>query len=210
MSAQEISKILLQHEAVKLSLDPPFTWASGMKTPIYCDNRLIMSFPESREKVINEMVELAKTLDFNVVAGTASSGIPWASWLADRLGLPMVYIRKKPKEYGRNRMMEGKLPDNPKAVVIEDLISTGGSAIHAVDALRESEVVVEDIIAIFTYGLERSMRNAISSHVNYHTLANLDSLLEIAKLEHYLSSEDHKKVITWAKDPEGWYYTYFM
>lgn len=210
MSKEEISRILLKHKAVSLSLDPPFTWASGIKSPIYCDNRLIFSYPESRKVIIEEFKNLLKDIEFDVVAGTASSGIPWASWLAEAFDVPLVYVRKEAKTYGRNQKIEGTMAEGARAVVVEDLISTGGSVINAAQSVRESGGVVTDCVAIFTYALERATRNAKDAELIFHTLDDFPSLIKVAFEENYLSGDDYEKIKNWAKDPEGWYYTYFM
>lgn len=210
MPSHEISRILLKHKAISLSVDPPFTWASGIKSPIYCDNRIILSFPESRSFVIDEFVRVISELKCDVIAGTASSGIPWAAWIADRLEKPLVYVRKATKGHGKTKRIEGTFEKGQQVIVIEDLISTGGSALSAVECVRDEGGVVTDVVAIFTYQLERAERNAKKSQVTFHTLDNFSSLVELARDDDYISSDVYDKVIKWSIDPEGWYYTYFM
>jgi len=209
---REAAEILLKLKAVLLSTDPPFTWASGIRSPIYCDNRLIMSFPEEREKIINYFIEVIteKKLAPEVICGTASSGIPWAAWIARELELPMVYARQNIKKYGAKNQLEGILKPGSKVLVIEDLVSTGGSSVHAAGVVREAEGVVADILSIFTYQLEKADRILEKSKVNLHTITNFNTLIEVAAEKGYLESADREKVLEWSDDPEGWWYTHFM
>lgn len=157
MSQKEIAKVLLRVGAVELSPNDPFTWASGIKSPIYCDNRLTMSDPVGRMDIAKGLAELIRTNypETTVIAGTATAGIPHAAWVADILGLPMVYIRSSAKGHGRSRQIEGKISKDDKAIIVEDLISTGGSSLNAAAALRSEDVEVTGIVSIFTYELKK-------------------------------------------------------
>ena len=154
---EEVAKILLDANAVTLRPSQPFTFTSGIKSPIYCDNRLLMSHPKEREIVIKGFLDILKDKQFDLLAGTATAGIPWCAWLAKELNKPMIFIRSKEKAHGKQNIIEGKLTQGDKVIVIEDLISTGGSSVSAVEAVREAGGIVEDCIAIFTYELEKAI-----------------------------------------------------
>ena len=155
--ASQIASDLLDIKAVYLKPEEPFTWASGIKSPIYCDNRKMIGSVEERNTIIEGFIELLNGLDFDVVAGTATAGIPWAAFIADRINKPMAYIRSKPKDYGAGKQIEGPDVDGKKVVVIEDLISTGGSVIKAVEAVRREGGIVTDVAAIFSYEFAKAV-----------------------------------------------------
>jgi orotate phosphoribosyltransferase len=192
--AKEVAKILLGIKAVTLN------------PPIYCDNRLLMSYPEKRKKIIDHFVEVIRerNLDFDVVAGIASSGIPHAAWLAERLGKPMIYIRKKTKEHGKENLIEGKLEKGQKVIIIEDLISTGGSSVNGVEAVRNQGGVVEHCLAIFTYEMEKAKKNFRNAKCELIALSNFTTLIEIASETNYINPGDKQKILEWNKDPENW------
>lgn len=195
----EIAHALLSIGAVELRPNDPFTWASGIKSPIYCDNRLTMSSPVVRKQIA---VALARSIEdafpeTEVVAGTATAGIPHAAWVSDVLNLPMVYVRSKAKEHGRGNQIEGKLSKGQKVVVIEDLISTGGSSIEAVKALREQGCEVLGVVCIFTYHLKRADDMFEEQGIPYVSLTNFDALIEVATLEKKISDDDKPQLNEW-------------
>ncbi|WP_028561590.1 orotate phosphoribosyltransferase [Paenibacillus pinihumi] len=186
---KEIAKHLLNIEAVALRPNDPFTWTSGIKSPIYCDNRLTMSFPAIRDIVAEGFAALVKELypDADVIAGTATAGIPHAAWVSQKLGLPMIYIRDKAKGHGKQNQIEGKLAAGQKVVVIEDLISTGGSSIKAAQAVAEAGGEVQGVVAIFTYQLARAEEGFREAGIPLATLSNytalIDAALELGKIQ---------------------------
>lgn len=195
----EIAHALLSIGAVELRPNDPFTWSSGIKSPIYCDNRLTMSSPVVRKQIaaaLSRSIEDAFP-ETEVVAGTATAGIPHAAWVSDVLNLPMVYVRSKAKEHGRGNQIEGKLSKGQKVVVIEDLISTGGSSIEAVKALREQGCEVLGVVCIFTYHLKRADDMFEEQGIPYVSLTNFDALIEVATLEKKISDEDKPQLTEW-------------
>jgi orotate phosphoribosyltransferase len=195
----EIAKALLSIGAVELRPKEPFTWASGIKSPIYCDNRLTMSSPVVRKQIAAALARSIQDAFPNteVVAGTATAGIPHAAWVSDVLNLPMVYVRSKAKEHGRGNQIEGKLSKGQKVVVIEDLISTGGSSIEAVKALREQGCEVLGVVCIFTYHLKRADDMFNEQGIPYISLTNFDALIEVATIEKKISDEDRPQLNKW-------------
>ena len=204
--AKEIAKDLLDIKAVFLRPDEPFTWASGIKSPIYCDNRLVMSSPEVREKIAEGFVGSVKENfpDVEVIAGTATAGIPHAAWLAQKLNLPMVYIRSSSKSHGRENKIEGLLKKNQKVVVIEDLISTGGSSLKAVDAVRDSGANVLGVAAIFSYELEKAQKAFEDAGILYYTLTNYPVLLDVALAEGIVREAQLELLNSWRVNPEAY------
>ncbi len=205
--AKRIAETLINIGAVKLSVDPPFTWTSGIKSPIYCDNRMIYSHPEARNFVVEALVHRVKSLHINpdIIAGTATAAIGWAALVADRLQLPFVYVRSKAKEHGTKKRVEGDLSKEKHVVLIEDLISTGGSAISSVEALREEGAsLVTDVVAIFTYEMVSAVERAQEAGVKLHPLATFADLLEVAVEQGRLDADEVSKVSHFARDPQGW------
>ena len=211
MEKISIAESLLKINAVSLSLNPPFTWVSGIKSPIYCDNRLFISFVEERRKVVDAFIKKIKDsgLDFNVVAGTATSAIPFAAWISEKLSLPMVYVRAEKKQHGRGKSVEGKLNKGGKVIVIEDLISTGKSSVQVVKNLREEGGEVVGVFSIFSYQFKKAEDNFKSVGLNYVSLENIESLLKHAVEKGYLSKRDADMINEFRKDPENWYSTFF-
>lgn len=197
----EIAQVLLKVGAVELSPDEPYTWASGIESPIYCDNRLTMSDPVGRKKIAEGLAELIRTHypETTVIAGTATAGIPHAAWVADILQLPMVYIRSKAKEHGRSRQIEGKVKTTDKAIIIEDLISTGGSSLTAAAALRAENVAVVGIVAIFTYELTTATEAFAKEGLTYHSLTDFAALTEAAKKTGAISEDSNDSLLDWHK-----------
>ena len=203
-----IAKDLLDIKAVFLRPNEPFTWASGIKSPIYCDNRLTLSYPNVRKDIENGLAKLIKDnfSDANCLMGTATAGIAHAALVADILDLPMGYVRGGAKSHGRNNRIEGKVEPGMKVVVVEDLISTGGSSLECVEALREAGCEVIGLIAIFTYGLPKATTNFEAANCKYATLTDYDTLIEVAKQNNYIKDVDMEKLKAWKKDPndESW------
>lgn len=202
---QTIAKHLLEIKAVYLQPNEPFTWSSGMKSPIYCDNRLTLSFPEIRTQIAEGLSSLIKEhfSDVDVIAGTATAGIPHAAWVSDKLNLPMCYVRSKAKGHGKGNQIEGQVMENQKVVVVEDLISTGGSAITAVEALRASGCEVLGIVSIFTYGLTVGTKKLSEANIEAKSLCDFDTLIEVAAKEGYVSEQDLNKLKMWRENPSS-------
>lgn len=198
-----IAKDLLSIKAVFLKPADPFTWASGIKSPIYCDNRLTLSFPKVREDVENGLAKTVKEKfpEAEVIMGTSTAGIAHAAITATILGLPMGYVRSGHKDHGRQNQIEGKIEKGQKVVVIEDLISTGGSVIEVVDVLREAGADVLGIVSIFTYGLQKGLDRLKEANVVNYSLSNFDTLSETAAEEGYISEGDIKKLKAFQQNP---------
>ncbi len=203
---KEIARSLVEIEAVSLRIDPPFTWASGRLSPIYCDNRLLMSYPSKRELVAKGFARIIETMGFkpDVIAGTATAGIPHAAWLANLMNLPMAYVRGGAKKHGKGNQVEGKLERGQKVVLVEDLISTGGSSLEAATALVDHGADLLGVVAIFTYGLEKARTRFEEARIPLATLTNFDVLLEQG-LEMGILTPASKAIISeWKKDPGAW------
>lgn len=200
---QMIAKDLLSIRAVFLRPDEPFTWASGIKSPIYCDNRLTLSYPAVREDVENGLAKLVKTYypDAEVLMGTSTAGVAHAAITATILDMPMGYVRSGHKDHGRQNQIEGKLEPGQKVVVIEDLISTGGSVLEVVDVLREAGAEVLGIASIFTYGLQKGIDRLAEAGVVNHSLSNFDVLAEVAAEEGYIGASDIAKLKAFRQNP---------
>ncbi|MBO5413546.1 MAG: orotate phosphoribosyltransferase [Clostridia bacterium] len=205
---REIAKSLLSIEAIFLRPEEPFTWASGIKSPIYCDNRLTLTAPEVRTKVENGLAELVKKYypDAEVLMGTSTAGIAHAAITADKLNLPMGYVRASSKDHGRQNQIEGKLEKGQKVVVIEDLISTGGSVIDVVNVLREAGAEVLGIASLFTYNMEKSKQRLAEANVKNVSLSNFDVMVKVAAEEGYIKDEDIQRLIDFRNNPsdESW------
>lgn len=199
----EIAKHLLSIDAVTLRPKQPFTWSSGIKSPIYCDNRLTMSYPDIRRAIANGFATIIKAhyADAEVIAGTSTAGIPHAAWVAELLDLPMIYIRDKAKGHGKENLIEGAIPTNKKVVVIEDLISTGGSSLKAAQAVREAGGEVLGVAAIFTYQLEIADEKFAELQLPLHTLSNYEALVDVAVQIGVLAAEDVSLMASWRKNP---------
>ncbi|MEK5497079.1 orotate phosphoribosyltransferase [Bacillus sp. FSL M8-0077] len=204
----KIAKHLLQIKAVSLKPDEPFTWASGIKSPIYCDNRLTLSYPEVRGDIAEGLKDLILTHfeGAEVVAGTATAGIPHAALAADRLNVPMCYVRSKPKAHGKGNQIEGAISPGQKVVVVEDLISTGGSVLEVVAALEEEGCDVLGVAAIFTYGLPKATAAFQEKNIPYVTLTDYDTLTEVALELKAIEPSAMNKLKRWRQDPssESW------
>lgn len=205
---QRIAEFLLDTGAVKVETKNPFTWTSGLKAPIYCDNRMLFSHPSARRFITDALVQRVRTLHIpaDVIAGTATAAIGWAALVADRLDLPFVYVRPKAKEHGAKKRVEGELRPGKDVVVVEDLISTGGSAMETVKALREEgKAVVSDVVAIFSYELISSREGALVHGVKLHPLATVRTLIEVGSQQGRFSDEDVSSLERFIEDPEEWF-----
>ncbi|WP_439644840.1 orotate phosphoribosyltransferase [Aneurinibacillus tyrosinisolvens] len=201
---KEIAGKLLEINAVALQPDEPFTWTSGIKSPIYCDNRLTMSYPEVRKFIYQSFARRIREQypDAQVIAGTATAGIPHAAWVAEELNLPMVYVRSKPKAHGKGNQIEGKLAAGEKVIVIEDLISTGGSSIEAARAVQEAGGDVLAVLAIFSYQFPAADRAFAEAGIPYQTLSNYTALLEAAEKKGHIRPDQLERLAAWRENPE--------
>lgn len=190
--ATQIAADLLDIKAVYLKPEDPFTWASGIKSPIYTDNRITLSYPETRDLIENGFVETIKEQfpEVEVIAGTATAGIPHGAIIADKMGLPFSYIRSKPKDHGAGNQIEGRVVKGQKMVIIEDLISTGGSVLDAVKAAKEAGLEVLGVVAIFTYELPKATANFDQAGVKLVTLSNYSELIKVAKVKGYITADE--------------------
>ncbi len=203
---QSIAKDLLEIEAVFLNPSDPFTWASGIKSPIYCDNRITMSYPKVRKEIAKGLASKIKEAfpEVQVIAGTATAGIPHAAWVAEILDLPMVYIRSKAKDHGKGNQIEGRIVEGQKMVVIEDLISTGGSVLEAAEAAKREGADILGVAAIFTYELPKGKANFEKAEIPLMTLTNYSVLIEAALEDRYIDEQELNLLKEWKKDPENW------
>ena len=205
-SATSFAEKLLTAEAVRLQPEQPFTWASGWHSPIYCDNRRLLSFPDIRTFVKDELAALVRTnfADADVVAGVATGAIAMGAMVADVLGLPFVYVRPKPKDHGMGNQIEGRLPENARVIVVEDLISTGGSSLKAVEALRKAGAQVEGMVASFTYGFPVAQEAFQAAAVKLHTLSDYDHVLQAAVKCGYITPDQQSVLAAWRQNPAEW------
>lgn len=204
--AYKVAEFLLQIKAVKLQPENPFTWASGLKSPIYCDNRKTLSYPQIRTYIRQHFVEkinehFAKP---DVIAGVATGGIAQGALVAQEMGLPFVYVRSEAKKHGMTNMIEGDVESGQNVVVVEDLISTGGSSLKAVRALREKGCVVKGMAAIFTYGFDEAVENFKMEKCALETLTNYHTLIDAALQKEYISEKDVKSLQKWRENPSTW------
>ena len=201
-----IAESLLEIKAVTLRPNEPFTWASGIISPIYCDNRLTLSYPKIRRNIASGLAEIIKEQfpDTELVAGTATAGIPHAAWVSEELNLPMCYVRSKAKGHGKGNQIEGKAEKGQKVVVVEDLISTGGSVITAVEALREAGCEVLGVVSIFTYQLENGFELMRKADITAFSLTDFSTLVEVASEKGYIEQKDWEKLMEWRKNPAEW------
>ncbi len=201
----EVARNLLEIKAVKLSPNEPFTWASGMLSPIYCDNRVALSHPGVRTFLKNALATKSRTFaEFDVVAGVAMAGVPHGALLADVLEKPFVYVRSSAKDHGRRNQIEGELKPGQRVLVVEDLISTGGSCLLAVDALRELGAEVVGVLAIFQYGFTKADTAFAEKGVDFQTLTNYDALVQEAVRTGYVSESDLNTLKKWRENPDAW------
>jgi len=205
-TAKKTAELLLQINAIKLNPKNPFTWASGWKSPIYCDNRITLSFPPIRNYIREEFSKLIEK-EFgkpDVIAGVATGAIGIGMLVAEYMGLPFVYVRPEAKKHGRQNQIEGFLQKGQNVVVVEDLISTGNSSLMAVEALKEAGANVKGMVAIFTYGFDLSVDNFKKANVNLYTLGNYETLLDLAVAKKYITEEEQETLKEWSKSPSTW------
>ena len=205
-TAKKTAELLLQINAIKLKPENPFSWASGWKSPIYCDNRIILSFPMIRNYVRQEMAKQVESLygKPDVIAGVATGAIGIGMLVAEQLGLPFIYVRPEPKSHGRQNQIEGYLEPNQNVVVIEDLISTGKSSLNAVNALQESGANIKGMVAIFTYGFQVATENFAQNDIELHTLSDYDHLIQQASDTNYIKEEQLQTLMEWKSNPAAW------
>ncbi len=201
-----VAEKLLQVNAIKLNPAQPFTWASGWKSPIYCDNRKVLSFPYIREFIKSEMcnVVFEKFPEADMLAGVATAGIAWGAMAADQLKLPYIYVRPKPKEHGLGNQIEGFYEKGQRVVVIEDLISTGKSSLQVVEVLKREGLIVEGMVSIFTYGFDVADKAFLDAGVPYQSLTNYASLIEAAMEKGLITAEQQDTLLNWRKNPSEW------
>ena len=199
-----ISEALLETNAVQLNVKNPFTFVSGIKSPIYCDNRYIIGFPKYRKIIVNAFIDILKNKDFDIIAGTATAGIPWASFIANELDKPLCYIRAEKKEHGKGKQIEGAECKDKKLILIEDLISTGLSSIKAFEAAKEEGAIGLEIISIFSYEFEKASKNFENVKIKFSSLSDFSTLIKIAKDKKFISEEDFQIAVEWNKNPEEW------
>ncbi|MGB5668653.1 MAG: orotate phosphoribosyltransferase [Maribacter sp.] len=205
-TAKKTAELLLQINAIKLKPENPFTWASGWKSPIYCDNRIILSFPIIRNYVREEMAKQVETLygKPDVIAGVATGAIGVGALVADYMGLPFIYVRPEPKSHGRQNQIEGYLEPNQTVVVIEDLISTGKSSLNAVEALVSAGANIKGMLAIFTYGFDIATENFDKKDLDLHTLSDYGHLIQQAVETGYIKDEQLNTLMEWRSNPSQW------
>ncbi len=201
-----VAEKLIQVEAVKLRPDEPFTWASGWKSPIYCDNRKVLGYPYIREFIKSELcnVIFSEFPDADLLAGVATAGIAWGAMAADQLKLPYIYVRPKPKDHGLGNQIEGHFEPGKKVLVIEDLISTGKSSLQVVDVLRQAGMHIEGMVSIFTYGFSVADQAFTDAGVKYVSLTNYAALIDIAIEKGIVTEEQQELLLQWRHDPAGW------
>jgi orotate phosphoribosyltransferase len=197
--AQVIAQLLLKEKAVFLRPQDPFTWTSGIKSPVYCDNRLLISTVHSRNTIVKAFCEDIRPLNVDAIAGTATAGIPWAAWIAMELNLPMVYIRGSAKDHGRKNAIEGSLPAGSSVVLIEDLISTGKSSIAAALHLRAAEIEIKQVMSIFSYDFMQARDAFSEAKLPMTSLSTFEVLAQVAYDEKMLDTQSLQQVLEWRK-----------
>lgn len=205
-TAEKVSEMLLQIEAIKLNTSKPFTWSSGWKSPIYCDNRLSLSYPEVRQTIKLGLISAIRENFFTAesIAGVATAGIPQGALVAEAMNLPFLYVRPKPKDHGMENLIEGKITKGQKVVVVEDLVSTGGSSLKAVAALRDAGFKVIGMVSIFNYGFDLATRNFYEADVSLISLSDYGHLLTEALKAKYITEEQVTSLKAWRVDPSNW------
>ncbi|GGJ43585.1 orotate phosphoribosyltransferase [Virgibacillus salexigens] len=195
----DITRELLRIQAVQIKTKGYFTWTSGIQSPIYCDNRLTMSYPDVRQKITASFIQLMeeRQLTPDIIAGCATAGIPHAAWLAQELNLPMIYVRSKPKGHGKGNQIEGELAEGKKVLVIEDLISTGGSSIEAAEAIEHAGGTVSAVFSIFTYGLKKATDAFLDSGFSQYSLTGFDQLIEDLRINREINDQEAVELLTW-------------
>lgn len=202
----KIAEFLLQIKAIKLQPTNPFTWASGIVSPIYCDNRITLSYPTIRTYIRQQFTETIQEEfgSVDMISGVATAGIPQGVLVAQELGVPFTYVRASAKEHGRQNLIEGEVVDGQRVVVIEDLVSTGKSSLQAIQALRDAGCNVVGLVSIFSYGLEEAEENFKEAKCRFISLSNFDALLNFAVSDNYITDADKRILEDWRRDPKGW------
>jgi len=205
-TAARVAEMLLHIQAIKLNTEKPFTWSSGWKSPIYCDNRLSLSYPEIRQTIRDGLVQAIRENFFTVesIAGVATAGIAQGALVADSLNLPFLYVRPKPKDHGMENLIEGKITKGQKVVVVEDLVSTGGSSLKSVQALRDAGFEVLGMVSIFNYGFDIATRNFYDANTSLISLSDYSQLLKYALDKKFISDEQLTSLKAWRVDPSNW------
>jgi orotate phosphoribosyltransferase len=205
-TAANVAGMLLQIQAIKLNTEKPFTWASGWKSPIYCDNRLSLSYPEIRSAIRDGLVQAIKQNFFTAesIAGVATAGIAQGVLVAEAMSLPFLYVRPKPKDHGMENLIEGRVVKNQKVVLVEDLVSTGGSSLKAAAALRDAGFDVLGMVCIFSYGFDIATRNFYDANTSLISLSDYSHLLKFAQEEKYVSEDELTSLKAWRVDPSNW------
>lgn len=204
--AEQVAGILLEIKAITLDPENPYTFASGIRSPIYCDNRMLMSFPDKREKIIQFFLETIKydKLEFDVIGGIATAGIPHAAWLAEKLVKPMIYVRSEAKEHGKQNQIEGKLEKGQRVLMVEDHISTGGSSVNALNAVKEAGGVVENCLSITTYEMEKAKNAFNTAGCSVSSLTNFSTIVNVAEKMKYINAKQKEIILEWNKNPRAW------
>lgn len=204
--AEQVAEMLLSVNAISLNLQNPFTFVSGIKSPIYTDCRLLMSYPNERTIIRDFYIEAIQSVgkSFDVIAGTATAGIPHAAWISQEMQLPMVYVRSKPKDHGKGNQIEGIVKKGQRIAVIEDLISTGESSVACLEALRAAKTLADNIFAIFTYGMKKPQETFTIHNVTLVSLTNFETVIHVAKRLSKIKENDQPAILDWATDPQGW------
>ena len=202
----QVAKLLLEIKAVKLSPDKPFRWASGWNSPIYCDNRITLSYPKVRTFIRQQLANVigSQLGEVDVIAGVATAGIPQGALVAEALGLPFIYVRSSAKEHGMGNQIEGVVQPNARVVLVEDLISTGGSSLKAAQAVRDAGMQVTAIVSVFTYGFPQAEENFQNAKVESISLTDYSTLLQVAQENNYIAESDLQKLNAWRETPESW------
>lgn len=204
-TASKVAELLFEMGSVVLRPKQPFRYDSGILSPVYTDNRLIISHPKSRDLIVKYLVEKIKEIGIpDVVAGVATAGIPHAAFISQKMNIPMVYVRSAPKDHGKGNQVEGIIKKGQRVIIVEDLISTGGSSIRAVEAVRKMGATVTDEISIFTYGLKEANDNFRKSKIKLHPLTDLEHTTAVARHKGFLKPEQVEIVLDWARDPHNW------
>ena len=205
-TAEQVAKILLELNAISLNVKKPFRYASGLLSPIYTDCRVVIAYPDKRSEIRDLYLDAIKKsgVEFEVVAGTATAGIPHAAWIADKLNLPMVYVRGKAKDNGKENLMEGIITAGQKVIIIEDLVSTGESSINSVKAVREAGGEVSFVFSIITYGMAKAEANFKANNLELISLTTFGEVVKVAQNLGYINKEDIEVVLEWTKDPANW------
>jgi orotate phosphoribosyltransferase len=203
---QQVAEFLLQIKAIKLQPNNPFTWASGWKSPIYCDNRITLSHPTIRTYIRQQLASLVQDIfgPVGCIAGVATAGIPQGVLIAQELGLPFIYVRSKPKDHGTGNLIEGEVLSGKRVIVVEDLISTGKSSLQAVEALRAADYDVAGLVAIFSYGFDVATENFKQANCPFYTLSNYSALIKYASENQYISKQDVQLLEQWRENPAEW------